>query len=214
MFRAAVDAGVRRIVHVSITNASEDSPLPYFRGKAVVEHALTETGLSYAILRPTVLFGKEDILISNIAWFLRTFPFFVVPGRGDYRVQPVFVDDLAAVSVEAGQSSANVVLDVVGPEVFSFDELLGLLADAVGRKRRVVHLPGRVAVLFARCLGWFIGDVPLTVHEVEGLMANLLVSDKPPKCRTRFTEWLKENSEALGTSYSSELARHYRSRAT
>ena len=210
MFRAAVEAGVRRIVHVSITNASEDSPLPYFRGKAVVERALAETGLSYAILRPTVLFGKEDILINNIAWFLRRFPFFVVPGSGDYRVQPVFVDDLAALAVAAGQESANDVLDAVGPEVFSFNELLELLAEAVGSRSRLVHLSPRVAVCLARCLGWFLSDVPLTMHEAAGLMANLLVSDQPPSGRTRFTEWLLANSEALGSSYSSELARHYR----
>ena len=70
---AAVEAGVRRIVHISITNPSEDSPLPYFRGKALVEKAIHESGLSYAILRPTVLFSPEDVLINNIAWFLRRF---------------------------------------------------------------------------------------------------------------------------------------------
>ena len=105
LFTAACDAGVERIVHVSITNPSADSPLEYFRGKAQLEAALKQSGMSYAILRPTVLFGKEDILINNIAWMLRRFPVFGVFGRGDYRMQPIYVDDLAQLAVEnAGKS--------------------------------------------------------------------------------------------------------------
>ncbi len=71
LFSAARRAGVSRVVHVSITNPSEDSPLEYFRGKALLERDLRESGLSHAILRPAVLFGGEDILINNIAWVLR-----------------------------------------------------------------------------------------------------------------------------------------------
>ncbi len=87
LFAAARKAGVRRIVHVSITNPSEDSPLEYFRGKATLEKALVDSGISYAILRPAVLFGKEDILINNIAWTLRRFPVFALFGDGRYRLQ-------------------------------------------------------------------------------------------------------------------------------
>ena len=99
LFEAARRAGVRRVVHVSITNPSEDSPLEYFSGKARLERALQESGLSHAILRPTVLFGREDILINNIAWALRRFPFFAVFGDGAYRLQPIHVDDLADLAV-------------------------------------------------------------------------------------------------------------------
>ena len=67
LVKAAVEAGVRRIVHVSITNASEDSPFPYFTGKGRVERVIAGSGLSYAILRPTVIFGAEDVLVNNIA---------------------------------------------------------------------------------------------------------------------------------------------------
>src|ERR1035437_2591459 len=76
LFQAAKDAGVRRIVHVSITNPDIHSDLPYFSGKAELESALISLGVSYCILRPTVLFGKEDILINNIAWALRYLPVF------------------------------------------------------------------------------------------------------------------------------------------
>ena len=68
LFEAAKKQGIKRIVHISITNPSEDSPFEYFSGKAKIEKALIEFGISYA-LRPAVLFGKEDILINNITVF-------------------------------------------------------------------------------------------------------------------------------------------------
>src|SRR5687767_10955832 len=111
LFDAAKRAGVRRVVHVSITNPSEDSPLEYFRGKAELERSLVESALSNAILRPAVLFGGEDILINNIAWALRRFPVFAVFGSGDYKLQPIHVDDFAAIAVEQGRSGANTLVD-------------------------------------------------------------------------------------------------------
>lgn len=120
VFAAAREAGVRRVVHVSITNPSEDSPLEYFRGKARLERALVESGLSYAILRPAVLFGKEDILINNIAWMLRRFPVFGVFGDGQYRLQPIYVDDFARLAVEQGESDRDATINAIGPETFTY----------------------------------------------------------------------------------------------
>ncbi|MEW5984499.1 MAG: NAD(P)H-binding protein [Acidobacteriota bacterium] len=130
LFDAAQRAGVRRIVHVSITNPSPHSALPYFRGKAELESALRESEVSYAILRPTVLFGREDILINNIAWMLRRFPVFGVFGDGRYKLQPIFVDDLAGLAVEEASSSENVVRDATGPETFTYRELVSLRTTA------------------------------------------------------------------------------------
>ncbi len=103
LFDAAKRAGVQRIVHVSITNPSADSRLDYFSGKAQVEQALIDTGVAHAILRPAVLFGGSDILINNIAWLLRTLPIFGIFGDGSYRLQPIHVDDLAALAVDQGR---------------------------------------------------------------------------------------------------------------
>ena len=210
LFRAAREAGVRRLVHISITQASQDSPFAYFRGKGLVEEALRESGLSHAILRPTVVFGPEGILINNIAWLLRRFPVFAVPGRGDYRLQPVFVEDVAELAVAAGTSQENLILDAVGPETFTFDELVRLVARAVGSRARLVHLPPGLALWLSRLVGLFVGDVVLTREEVDGLMANLLVSDAPPTGRTRLSNWLARNADQVGGRYASELDRHYR----
>src|SRR5207245_1741641 len=107
LFRAARAAGVRRIVHVSITNPDVRSELPYFRGKAEVEAALADCGVSGCVLRPAVLFGKEDVLINNIAWALRHLPVMGVFGDGRYKIQPIYVDDLAAAAAETASGERN-----------------------------------------------------------------------------------------------------------
>lgn len=209
MIDAATVAGVRRFVHISVTNATE-SPLPYFRGKATVEAAIKASALSYAIIRPALIFGVEDILLNNIAWLLRRVPFFTIPGRGDYRVQPIFAADLAEIAVNAPRDDRNAVLDAVGPEIFTFDELVRMLANAVRSKARIVHVDPRIAVALTKIIGWTVRDVTLTGDEVRGLMSNLLVTDSEPNAPTRFSEWLRSNADKIGVAYASELARHFR----
>jgi NADH dehydrogenase len=206
---AAVAAGVKRIVHISITNPSADSPLPYFWGKAVNEKFVMDSGLSYAILRPTVLFGAEDILINNIAWLLRRFPFFALPGDGSYRLQPVYVDDVAALAADAVFESGNSVRDAVGPDILSFKEMVRLIGQKVGAPRLMVRVRPRLALAAAQFLSLFVKDVMLTPEEVDGLMAGLLVSKDPPLCKTRLGDWLEENWESVGRVYASEIARHF-----
>ncbi len=184
LFRAAKAAGVRRVVHVSITNPSEDSPLEYFHGKAVLERALRESGLSYAILRPTVLFGDEDILVNNIAWLLRRFPVFGVFGSGAYRVEPIFVDDLAALAVAQGQSDANVIVDAIGPQTFTYRALVHTIGQAIGHDRPIISMPPAVGYGVGWILGRMVGDVIITRPEIEGLMADLLYVPSPPAGQT------------------------------
>lgn len=210
LFRAAGDAGVRRIVHISITSASSSSPLPYFHGKGVVEEALMSSRVSHAVLRPTIIFGREDILINNIAWALRRFPIFPMFGPGDYPVQPIYVEDLADIAVDAGARSEDMAVDAVGPDTLTFEGLVRLIAETIGRRARVLHLPPGLALWLSRIVGLAVGDVALTQDEVDGLMAGLLVSDKPPLGTTRLADWLAGNAALLGTRYASEVERHYR----
>ncbi len=209
LVEAAALADVKRIVHISITNPSADSHLPYFWGKAANEKFVTDSGLSYAILRPTVLFGKEDILINNIAWLLRRFPFFALPGNGSYRLQPVYVDDLAALAAEAVFETNNSLRDAVGPDIFTFREMVELIGTRVGARRPLVQVQPQLALRAAQFLSLFVGDVMLTPEEVDGLMADLLVSKGPPLCQTKLGDWLEENKNTVGAKYASEIARHY-----
>lgn len=207
LFQAAKAAGVQRIVHISITNPTLDSPLEYFRGKAVLEQALIETGLSYAILRPTVLFGKEDILINNIVWMLRRLPLFGVFGDGNYRLQPIYVDDLAKLAVAQGEHSENVLLNAIGPETFTYRELVQTLATAVGVQRPILSLPPALGFWLGQIMGRLVHDVLITREEIEGLMADLLHVETPPTAVTRLSSWARQHADTLGRTYTSELAR-------
>jgi uncharacterized protein YbjT (DUF2867 family) len=209
LFQAAKDAGVRCFVHVSISNPALDSLLPYFKGKAELEQALQQSGLSYAILRPTVIFGREDILINNIAYLLRRFPFFGVPGDGSYRLQPIYVEDMADLAVKAAQMDEDLIWDAVGPEIYRFDDLVTLIGEVVGSQSRMIHLPHGLALFLSRIVGLAVKDVVLTKEEVNGLMADLLVSAEPPRGQKSLKEWLEENRRNVGARYASELARHY-----
>ena len=207
LFDAAREAGVQRVVHVSITNPSEDSPLAYFSGKAKLESALIASGLSYAILRPTVLFGPEDILINNIAWILRRFPFFGVFGDGAYRLQPMFVDDMAKLAVREGGGTQNHTIDAIGPETFTYRELVSTIGQIIGKPRPIVSVPPTVGHLVGIVMGKLLGDVVITRAEIAGLMADLLCTDSPPAGRTRLTDWVRTHADTLGVRYASELAR-------
>ena len=207
---AAVRAGVRRIVHISITGASAESSLPYFRGKGQVEEYIRKSGLAHSIIRPTVIFGIEDILINNIAWFLRRFPVFPVAGRGEYSVQPVFVDDVAHLAVESASGGGAESLDAVGPETFTFRELVHQIRRTTGGRAFVVSLPPTLVLASAQVMGLAVRDVVLTREEIDGLMSGHLVSQGPPTAQTRLTDWMRDHRETLGRHYASELARHYR----
>lgn len=206
---AATKAGVKRIVHVSITNPSPDSHLPYFWGKAANEKFVTDSGMSYAILRPTVLFGKEDILINNIAWLLRRLPVFGLPGDGAYKLSPTYVDDLAELAADAVYQNENYVWDAVGPDEFTFKEMVELIGKTVGKQRPLIPLPPRLALLAAQALSLFVNDVMLTPEEVDGLMSNLLISKEAPRCKTSLRDWLAEHKETVGKEYASEIVRHF-----
>jgi NADH dehydrogenase len=211
LVNAAKAAGVKRMVHISITNPSAESHLPYFWGKAANEKAVISSGMSYAILRPTVLVGDEDILINNIAYLLRRFPFFALPGDGSYKLQPVHVDDVADLAVEGVYRSDNYVIDAVGPDIFTFKEMVQLISEKIGVKRPLIPVPPRLALLAAQFISLFVRDVVLTPEEVDGLMAGLLVSKEPPRGKTRLADWLEKNKDRVGTKYASEIEKHYKS---
>jgi uncharacterized protein YbjT (DUF2867 family) len=210
LFYAARRADVERIIHISITNPSIDSPLPYFRGKALVEYALAQTGTPYAIVRPTWLFGgQRDVLVNNIAWILRRFPVFAQPGTGAYPVQPVHVDDLARICVEAARVDDDLVIDAAGPEQMPFAKLVALIQTAVDNHSPVIPLPPVLMAAAARAVGLLVGDVVLTPDEITGLTAGLLVSHDPPRGHIAFSHWLDQQAISIGSSYANELRRHF-----
>ena len=207
LFDAAKRAGIGRIVHISITNPDRKSDLPYFRGKAELEDYIKQTGVSYSILRPAVLFGKEDILINNIAWGLRRLPLFGIYGDGRYRLQPIHVDDLAAAAVDRITGDANETTDAIGPETFHYRDLVELIAREIGSRTLIVAMPAKLAYQGVRVIGWVVGDVINTRYEVRGLMQERLYVDSPSLGTTKLSEWVRSSRGTIGRRYASELER-------
>jgi NADH dehydrogenase len=207
LFDAAKRAGVKRIVHVSITNPDIHSPLPYFHGKAELESYLQALGISYCILRPAVLFGKEDVLINNIAWTLRHSPVFGMFGDGEYRLQPIHVNDLAATAVAQSAQTDSQILQAIGPETFTYRELVQMIAHTISVKRWVIGVPPSVGYWGCRLVGAFVHDVVITREEIKGLMEDRLFVNAPSLGTTKLSEWVVQHRAALGRHYTSELLR-------
>jgi uncharacterized protein YbjT (DUF2867 family) len=210
LMSAAAEAGVRKVVHISVSNPSIDSRLDYYAGKARTEAIVRESGLAWAVVRPTLIFGPGDILINNIAWLLRRMPVFVIPERGRYRVQPVAGIDVAEIATWAAAQTEDVVVDAAGPEIISYAELVDSVSVAVGRRPRFMYLPPSVTLLAGDVVGLLMRDIMLTRQELEGLMEERLVSHEAPRGTLRVDDWLLESSQSLGRHYASELDRHFR----
>jgi uncharacterized protein YbjT (DUF2867 family) len=210
LFECAKRASIQKIVHISVTHASTASDLPYYAGKGMQEQALNECGVPYRIVRPTLVFGDEDILVNNIAWLMRKFPFFPIFGDGQYRVQPVFVEDLASIAVESAGKQGSEVIDAIGPENYTFEDFVQLIARTIKPRERLFHIPPTVGVLLGQMIGLAVGDIILTQDELQGLMTNLLTSIQTPNGSTHFSEWLANHRESIGVTYSSEWRRHFK----
>lgn len=210
LFRAAREAGVRRIVHVSITHPDLSSPYSYFRGKAEVEQALAEEGISHAVLRPAILFGGDGVLLNNIAWLLRRIPVFAVGGTGSYRIRPIHVDDLARLCLAAGSSTSTYTVDAVGPERPTFFELVCLIRDSIGSHARVLRVPGAVVPAVASLIGWALRDTLLTRDEYYAMAEGLADTDGPAMGEIAVTRWVAEHGDTLGRRYANEIDRHFR----
>jgi len=210
LFNCAKEAGIKRIVHISVTNASVNSDLPYYSGKAEQENALINSDVPYNIVRPTLVFGDEDILVNNIAWLIRKFPLFPIFGDGAYRVQPVFVGDVASIAIESSKENKSLILDAIGPESFTFQEFVQLIASHIKPDIKLLHISPTIGIMFGKLIGLVLRDNILTRNELKGLMDEMLTSKQKPNGTTAFSDWLISNKEKIGSIYSSEIKRHFK----
>lgn len=207
LFETAKMAGIKRIVHTSIANPSENSPFEYYRGKARIEKKLFESDIPHTILRPTVIFGANDILLNNIAWTLRSFPVMGIFGDGCYRIRPIHVNDFAELAADSVEESGNLTINAVGPEDYQYRELVAKIAEIIGIKRTLIRIPKSFGYLVASAVGFYQKDRFLTWEEIGALMAGLLSTDGPGRGKIKLSEWCRENAATQGKKYASELAR-------
>ena len=207
LFKAAQAAGVKRVVHISITNPNKYSHLEYFRGKAILEEELQKMFDSFAIVRPAVIFGPEDILINNIAWLIRTFPVFGYFGNGRYKLQPIYVEDLAALAIESAFNTENIIVDAIGNETYTYKELAITIAKMLQKKRIIIPIPPYIGYIIGLILGKLKGDVMITKEEIDGLMQNLLYTTSMPIGKIKLSQWLQNNKNNIGTKYNNEIQR-------
>lgn len=209
----AQEAGVKRFVHVSIANASPDSKLAYVQAKAEVEEHLRCSCVPHTIVRPTVLFGKEDVLINNLAWAARRLPVLAYFGSGEYRLQPVYVEDLAELLVREGEQEGNRLVNARGIETYTYKELLKMISGALGRRRLLMPVPASVGYLASAVLGKLMGDVVMTREELAGLMDELLYVDDDPIGIVKLSDWINSSAATLGRGYKNDLLRRINRRS-
>ncbi|MDX2198934.1 MAG: NAD(P)H-binding protein [Phycisphaerae bacterium] len=210
LFDAAKAAGVRRIVHVSILHADQADDLGYYKGKHTLETALRSLGVSHAIVRPGVLFGRGDILVNNIAWVLRNLPIFGVFGDGRYRLRPLHVDDMATLMLDCARRTDDCTVDAVGPEAFAYRDLVRTVGEIIGVRRAIVSTPSALGYAVSKLVNPFVGDVVITWEEILGLTRGILDSAAPATGSRKLTDWAREHAAALGRRYASEVARRVR----
>jgi NADH dehydrogenase len=212
LFDAAARAGVRRVVHVSITHAGDPaaSSYSYFRGKAAVEEHLRATGIPHAIARPAILFGGDGVLLNNIAWLLRHLPVFAIGGDGGYRVRPIHVDDLARLMIELGGREDSVTVDAVGPQSLTFRQMVTAIRAATGSHAVIVPAPAWAIPPLAQGLSAALRDTLLTSDEYYAMTDGLADSDAAATGIVALTDWIASHGDDLGRGYANEINRHYR----
>tara|TARA_B100000029_G_scaffold93944_5_gene84135 strand:- start:4165 stop:5094 length:930 start_codon:yes stop_codon:yes gene_type:complete len=206
MFEAAAEAGIRRIVHFSVAHPGQAPDWSYFRGKVESEKILRESGHSYAIVRPTVLFGGgRNVLVNNIAWMLRYLPVFGLFGFGRYPIQPVHVRDVARIAIDLGAGEENITRDATGPETYPFRDFVALIAKSMGVRRLILPMPPLLAWLAGQAMGLFLRDMVVTRAEIRGLMRGLVASDEEPLGEIAFSDWIERRGPDLGRTYHNDL---------
>jgi uncharacterized protein YbjT (DUF2867 family) len=173
---AAVAAGVGALVHISAIGADAQSEAEYGRSKAAGESAVRAAFPSATILRPSIVFGREDQFINRFAGLIRMLP--VVPVIGaDTKFQPVFVGDVAKVVAAALGDEGGDTFELGGPEVLTMLELNRWIANAIGRDPVFAPVPDFAAELLAKTTGWLPG-APITMDQFKMLGSDNVVSGK------------------------------------
>jgi NADH dehydrogenase len=168
---AAKVAGVRQFVFVSAIGAQDNAEYPYLHAKWQAERAVTLSGLKYTILKPSIVFGEDDEFINALAGLVRYNPVVPVAGDGKTRFQPIWVEDLVTCIVACldGDAHDGKTLEVGGPEHLTYDEMLDVVKEALGRTRVKAHVPLALMRRVAQVMEWVLPRPPVTREQLKML---------------------------------------------
>jgi uncharacterized protein YbjT (DUF2867 family) len=177
---AAKKWGIARFVHMSALGAEPGGVTAYFDTKGRAEEWVRCSGLEWTIFRPSVIFGPGDRFVNELAASFRKVPFLPVPGDGEYRLQPVFVGDVAKGFADAvfRTDLSGRIFEVGGPERFSYNDLVDRIAESVGRKIQKVHIPISRMMRLVRLLSRF-ERFPVTVEQLAMLLSESVCDGAP-----------------------------------
>jgi NADH dehydrogenase len=135
---------------------------------------------------------------------------FAIGGRGDYRIRGIHVDDLARLAIECGSRTEDTIIDAIGPERPTFNELVSEVRGAVDSRSVVIHVPSPVLTFLSHVMNLGLRDVLLTRDEYRAMVDGLADTEGPATGSTRLSEWILRNGDTLGRRYANELERHFR----
>lgn len=217
LFKACKVAGVKKIIHLSVTNCQKNSPYSYFKGKAIVEEMLKQCGVPYTILRVAWFFEDGDILVNNIAWILRRFPIFGLFDYGRFKLQPISAKSLAEIAVASRYQgdktiNNNKIINAIGPETYTWKQFITTINSSLGSKTLIIPFPGFTvyfAVLISKFIGFFVHDRLLTIEEIKALEDDLCLTKDPSIGDISFKDWLYKYAKSNGVLWHGEIQRHY-----
>lgn len=165
---AAKKAGVRHFLHQSALGTRENARSEYHRTKWEAEQLVKASGIPYTILRPSLIYGPGDQFTLRLADAIRLSPVLPVIGTGRSKVQPISIDDLASCIVKAAQGDAyfDTLYEIGGPEQLTYEEVTKAIADALGVKRRTMHMPMFVMRAMATVAETVLPKPPITTGQL------------------------------------------------
>jgi uncharacterized protein YbjT (DUF2867 family) len=178
---AAQGVGVRRLVLMSALGTSEGTKdlSPYFSAKWKMEQAVKDSGLEHVIFRPSFIFGKDGGALKTFRRVVRLSPVIPVFGRGDQRVQPIWIENVAeyyAAAIDRPEA-ANRTFELGGPDIVTYDELYDRIKRVLGKRRRKLHVPFRVMRVNAAILEALPGPSPITRDQLKMIAVDNVVSN-------------------------------------
>jgi uncharacterized protein YbjT (DUF2867 family) len=178
---AAKEAGVRRFVLMSALGTSEETKdlSPYFNAKWRMEQAVKGSGLEHVIFRPSFVFGKGGGALRTFGRVVRLSPVIPVFGRGDQRIQPIWIENVAEYFAQAidRPDAANRTFEIGGPEIVTYEVLYERIKRVLGKRRLRLHVPFRVMRVNAAILEALPGPSPLTRDQLKMIAVDNVVSN-------------------------------------